>query len=594
MSKRNNDIGFKLPSITEKPENINPQGYSHNRENITGTYERNNGGGTSISAEKIGDVGIIGSGWFGSELGYRLTLAGFKVNYGTRNIATKGSFCKGFGGGGIPSLPLNSHPLSSGLLSIEDAILLTKSKIVILAIPQIEYQKFCYKYYKMLSGYTVVDVSNPALRFNLARIKQKFGNRSNAEITQSLLPESFVVKAFNNLNALYLSKISSNSCFSTPISSNYFGPSQKVAFLAREMGITPIYYGLLASSKEIESLQTSFFDEWLGPIFVFAYFFMMWIFLAVLRENLLSKNSNWDLLPIKTFSIAFASTGITLISLSFLPGMLVAFRVLYKNSVSINEPLWLANWLESRRVFGLLSFFSIFMHFITSIISIAQVKTGNQPSIATNTGYLLGYPHSTQLNKKESHFIMSTLGWLTLVISIIHGILATSNEWKTGDTENSVSGFLPISIISMFLPLFTIALKLILLFPPVRFYLSRIQMGSSGVSTNKNYKKAIGHAYYPPSYRAGYFKHQHQLYNPVNQPYYNFTGHPIPNKGQENNFGGTYTNTNNNWNGSNNMNTNRQVNGHSNQNPYPVNNGYIQQLQPGNRNRGYENENMPR
>ncbi|PVU90632.1 hypothetical protein BB560_006188 [Smittium megazygosporum] len=143
--------------------------------------------------KQVGDVGILGSGWFGTELGYRLTLAGFKVNMGSRLVPTKGVYCKGAQGGGIPALRKSMHPLGAPLMTLDNTILQTRSRVLFLTIPQDAHQEFCDRYSQMVAGYTIVDVSNSPLRLNTSQSEYvTSGYNSGAENLQALLPQSSV------------------------------------------------------------------------------------------------------------------------------------------------------------------------------------------------------------------------------------------------------------------------------------------------------------------------------------------------------------------------------------------------------------------
>ncbi len=124
-------------------------------------------------------IAIIGSGDFGRALALRMVQNGFNVNIGSRNPERNTELVAKVG---------------AKLTSIEDAIKLSNSSIVILAVPKITYDK---QPLHLLEGKVVVDVSN---RNSIYRKDET----SQAEYLQSLLPRSAVIKAFNVLSAYAL------------------------------------------------------------------------------------------------------------------------------------------------------------------------------------------------------------------------------------------------------------------------------------------------------------------------------------------------------------------------------------------------------
>ncbi|OMJ21828.1 hypothetical protein AYI69_g5652 [Smittium culicis] len=129
------------------------------------------------SKAQFSDICVIGYGQFGKQISYRLAISGFKVNIGTRacdngrtdvsgtgggrrdddtnnktNEIYKGSFAKGASGGGIPSFSEDYISPPSAPTSYENAILQTRSKLVILAIPHTEHYQFCRGMLPLLDG----------------------------------------------------------------------------------------------------------------------------------------------------------------------------------------------------------------------------------------------------------------------------------------------------------------------------------------------------------------------------------------------------------------------------------------------------------
>ncbi|PVU97369.1 hypothetical protein BB561_000578 [Smittium simulii] len=463
----------------------------------------------------IGDIGVLGSGWFGRELGYRLTLAGFKVNTGSRLIATRGVYCKSSGGGGIPGTPVNLHPLGLPVMTFDNVIMQTRSKILFLAIPQSGHQEFCYRFARALAGHILVDVSNGALRleksnasFNLAEYTSK------AENIQALLPDTAIVKALNNITADNLSNIFSKTALQTCVASNNSIAAQKVSYVIREIGITPILSGLLASAGSLEMHQFLLFPSWISSYIILFGVFFFWALVAILREHVLPINSNWENLPIKTLSLILSSTGITMLCYSFWPAMVVQYKMLIKNHVRLEESFWLASWLSIRKQLGIQAFVCILMHVMLSILP--QNRYLTTYTIYDNIALLLGVmsllifciqlfvslPNiKHELNRREFHFIMSTIGWINLIFSISHGILISKEQWQTKNTPDGLAGFLPIAIINMFLPILTLGAKIILVIPPLKILLNRIQLGKMGSKKDETLMVPVGHRFYPKCYR---------------------------------------------------------------------------------------------
>ncbi|OMJ11308.1 Metalloreductase STEAP4 [Smittium culicis] len=314
------------------------------------------------SKVQFSDICVIGYGQFGKQISYRLAISGFKVNIGTRacengradvsgsggggrdgdtnnniNESYRGSFAKGASGGGIPSFSEDYISPPTAPTSYENAILQTRSKLVILAIPHTEHYNFCRIMLPLLDGYTIVDVSNYSLRFGhkskLRPGREKFKRRSDdvlaelkgngshyrkkscrdsddyyfdflgndcyefslAERIQSLLPKSYVVKALSNISAIELSNPYNNAVLSTPVASNSAFAAQRVCYMLREIGVVPVLSGLLTSSADIEYRSFELFSKWSVPGVVSSIIFTLMFILTTLREQIYTSTLYRDI-----------------------------------------------------------------------------------------------------------------------------------------------------------------------------------------------------------------------------------------------------------------------------------------------------------
>ena len=108
-------------------------------------------------------------------------------------------------------------------------------------------------YAEPLAGKTVVSVLNP-LRRSGGLLEYSAGDKSAAELVASLLPESFVATAFNNLPVAYLKKVSPPET-DVLIAAEDLEVYKKVARLVSGIPkLRPLYVGPLSQSSSIERL----------------------------------------------------------------------------------------------------------------------------------------------------------------------------------------------------------------------------------------------------------------------------------------------------------------------------------------------------
>ncbi|CAN9506534.1 unnamed protein product [Ophioblennius macclurei] len=433
-------------------------------------------------------VAILGSGDFSKCLTVRLLRCGFRVVVGSRH----------------PKLAAHSFPHVVDVTHHEDAV--GKSHIVVLAIRR-EHYSFLRDLKHLLKGKILVDVSNNR------RVNQY--PESNAEYLASLLPDSFVVKGFNVISAWAIQQsCPEDASTQVFICSDCLDARQQVMELVRQLNFHPVDLGPLSSSRDIENRPIQLFTGWKGPvlaavalsIFFFAYSFIR----DIIHPYVKYKQSDFYKIPMEMVNRTLPTVAITLLALVYLAGQLATAHQLYYGTKYRHFPQWLEGWLQSRKQLGLLSFFLAAVHVLYSL---CLPLRRSERYLLLNTAYqqvhanvenawneeevwrvemyvsfgimslgllsllaITSIPsiHRT-LNWREFSFIQSTLGYIALLIAILHSLLF---GWKRAFEEETYRFYLPPSfVVALALPVCVIFGKLLMLLPCVARKLHRIRRG---------------------------------------------------------------------------------------------------------------------
>jgi len=197
-------------------------------------------GPASVSAET---VALIGTGNVGAALGRRFAEHGHKIVYGSRNPAAADV---------RELVTATGH----GAVAVSQAEAATRADIVILAVPWSAAEDVV-RALPSLRGKIVVDPTNPRVQASdgFADYPPQLED-SNAEKIARLAPGAEVVKAFSTLGfETMLDPKVAGGPVTVPIVGDDRAAKERVAVLAREIGLEAIDVGPLRHARIIEGLH---------------------------------------------------------------------------------------------------------------------------------------------------------------------------------------------------------------------------------------------------------------------------------------------------------------------------------------------------
>jgi len=197
-------------------------------------------GPASVRAET---VALIGTGNVGAALGRRFAEHGHKIVYGSRNPAAAD----------VRELVMVT---GHGAVAVTQAEAATRADIVILAVPWSAAEDVV-RALPSLRGKIVVDPTNPRVQASdgFADYPPQLED-SNAEKIARLAPGAEVVKAFSTLGfETMLDPKVAGGPVTVPIVGDDRAAKERVAVLAREIGLEAIDVGPLRHARIIEGLH---------------------------------------------------------------------------------------------------------------------------------------------------------------------------------------------------------------------------------------------------------------------------------------------------------------------------------------------------
>ncbi|XP_029110995.1 metalloreductase STEAP2-like [Scleropages formosus] len=432
-------------------------------------------------------VAILGSGDFARCLALRLLRSGYRVAVGSRTPRRAAEF--------FPHVVDVTHQ--------EDAV--AKAGVVFLAVRREHYASL-WGLRHLLAAKVLVDVSNNSRPGQYPE--------SNAEYLASLFPDSLVVKAFNMIPAWAMQSGPREASRQVYVCSNSTEARGQVMELVRRLNFEPVDKGMLSSARDIEDLPLRLFGAWRGPVlsavglsvFFFGYAFAR----DVVHPYVHGRQSYFYRIPVEVVNRTLPGTALTLLALVYLAGLLAAAHQLYHGTKYRRFPAWLEGWLQSRKQLGLLGFFLSCVHVLYSLclplrrseryqllnLAFQQVHANvdnswNEEEVWRVEMYItfgvmsLGLfsllaitsipSVSSALNWREFSFIQSTLGYIALLIGVLHTLLF---GWRRAFEEESYRFYLPPSFaVALALPTAVVLGKALLLLPCVARRLHRIRRG---------------------------------------------------------------------------------------------------------------------
>lgn len=185
-------------------------------------------------------IGIIGSGNMGRSIGFNLAGKGHEVFFGHRRPEAAASIKQ----------TAQSLNLSVQTGTNEEAAL--HADVAVYCIRNVLPSSIMDK--SQWRGKILIDINN---RFNADEASQLPAHQSIAEHFQADLPETYIVKAFNN-HAHETFELSYEELKNSRAGSFYCGDNteanQTVAALMEQMGLTPVYGGKINQARILESM----------------------------------------------------------------------------------------------------------------------------------------------------------------------------------------------------------------------------------------------------------------------------------------------------------------------------------------------------
>lgn len=429
---------------------------------------------------------IFGTGDLGRSLGQRLLQTGYRVVYGSRR-------------------PHSCGPLPHGALVMSHTEAAQLAAVIIVCIHR-EHYDFMEAAAPQLKGKVLVDVSNNS--------QKALYPESNAEYLQNLVPEAFVVKAFNTVSAWSLQNGLSDAHRQVYLCGDSAEAKQAVRELATRLGLSVLDKGCLSAAREVEDFPLQLFPEWRLPLCLATGLTAFFFFYVLIRDVIYSyvvndKDISFRIM-VSLANKVFPIVSLIMLSLCYLPGVLAAFLQLYRGSKYRRFPDWLDRWMLCRKQLGLLALAFASLHVLYTLVipiryyvrykiaaHVVSVIRENRTTEFDTTGAwrtdsyfsigILGYAMyvllgitslssvSNALSWREFSFVQSKLGHLTLFFCTLHTYLYGWNRFLRPSTYKW--GTPPGYMLCLVVPSVVLVLKLLILLPCVDRSLGRIRQG---------------------------------------------------------------------------------------------------------------------
>lgn len=193
---------------------------------------------SSANGERIA---VLGTGMMGSALGPRLAAAGHVISYGTRNPEADY----------VAALIEQTGP---GATALPHAQAIDGADIVIIAVPWRAVESLVAPLKDELAGKTVIDITN-AIENAEDGLPMLMVETSGAEMLQSHLPESRIVKAFNTVGFHVVAQPErAPGGVTVPVASDHAGAKADAIMLVEQLGFEPFDAGPLRFARTLERL----------------------------------------------------------------------------------------------------------------------------------------------------------------------------------------------------------------------------------------------------------------------------------------------------------------------------------------------------
>lgn len=276
-------------------------------------------------------IGIIGTGNYAVALSKRLIMTGYDVIMASRSPESR------------QSKLMFSKDCFSTVTVTSISQCLKKCDIVFVAIHVEDFQSTLETYVRETVGKILIDVSNR---------EDQHTSQSNAELLASVLPLSTVVKAFNSISAFTMEDLAAaGGNHRVFVAGNDPAARSAVGDLAKTMGFRVVDLGGLKSALYMENFILNVFSQWKIPVFLTVGIFIAWLLYVVYLYFIETKEYEWEQIFLKVLNKPLCMTAITVLALTYLPGMYVRcyyFRSLSSCALS-DHKVW-SNWSSNLAV----------------------------------------------------------------------------------------------------------------------------------------------------------------------------------------------------------------------------------------------------
>ncbi|CAF4013754.1 unnamed protein product [Rotaria sordida] len=440
-------------------------------------------------------IGIVGCGNMGFALADRLFLCGFTVVMGSR-------------------YPDKRNGTQYEIVSIVECI--RRSSVIFIAIHPEHYIDSLVSHIEheplLFNGKILIDLSNQTCK------KLNLNDSSNAEQLQIVIPNAFVVKAFNNISSFAIESTTAGESRNIFVASDHSTAKDKIITLAREMNFGSFDVGSLRAARHLENDTQSLFPEWQIPIIVTLVVLSIWLIYTLCMEYVSTHTTSWNQLFLNIANKTLCTSAITMLAIVYMPSNLACIFQLAYGTRELQFPIWLDRWLLRRKQLGILTFaialshsimtlilmtpayYSTWFHPVEIIISTIQnqtrfvVESGLMTAkgeLASLLGILtqlcmtilavVSIPAvGNLLNWREWRFVQSKLGIVTLLLAIGHVVAMALPRWIAVGVAKA---FYNLGLLCLYFPLLTLLLKFIFWLPCFSRRLRRIRRGENTKKT---------------------------------------------------------------------------------------------------------------
>jgi metalloreductase STEAP3 len=342
------------------------------------------------------------------------------------------------------------------------------------------------------------------------------GELSNAERLQRLMPDVDVVKAFNTVSAYTLkSGIGARLDDRVLVCGDRPAAKELVSRLVHAIGMRPVDAGPLAAAREIERRPLQLFEEWRTAFWMsIALLLAAYAFVAIRDVWLAAEPGQppkWrDLLLLK-FNVVIAWHALALLTLTFGAGVVAALRQLITGTMKRAFPQWLDAWLRARKALGLLGVGSAALHAVAALLTNSlfidwpyiESREGTEFQGSMLAAILSGGVYAAlaltslpsvaaSLSWREWDFMQSKLGHVGLALASVHVLLMS---FALGDLPDASlwadrHWLPPVSVLAVAPALLVLAVRLLIVLPPLSGRLARIR-GIATTSSSASARTAL-------------------------------------------------------------------------------------------------------